>query len=236
MKKHLNALYRAVLNDDPETRQLIRFLHRYCGGPGDGLRILDVGCGYGRNLRSMIDAGFRPLGVDINPGIVAANRANGLDCVVAGDLAADAEPFDVLLMSHVIEHFAPGELKEFIDSHLDRLRVGGHLIIATPMMTRHFYDDFDHVKPYHAEGIGMVFGDEQNAQTQYYSRNKLALRDIWFRTGYYKLRFTRLRYSPSPLAVRTLQLLDFSSALAWRLSFRKIGFLSGWVGVFERTR
>jgi len=61
-------------------------------------------------------------------------------------------------MSHIIEHFAPHDLLPFIDSYLHRLQPGGRLIICTPLLTKNFYNDFDHVKPYQPVGIGMVFG------------------------------------------------------------------------------
>jgi predicted SAM-dependent methyltransferase len=60
-------------------------------------------------------------------------------------------------MSHVIEHFSPKDLIPFLDDYLDRLKVGGRLVIAIPLLTPYFYDDFDHVKPYHPMGILMVF-------------------------------------------------------------------------------
>ena len=43
--------------------------------------------------------------------------------------------------------FPPGELLEFLDRWLDQLEDGGELVVATPLMSVHFYDDFDHVKP-----------------------------------------------------------------------------------------
>ena len=55
-------------------------------------------------------------------------------------------------MSHVIEHFAPSDLLVFMDGYIDLLRPGGHLIIATPLMSPYFYDDFDHIKPLSTSG------------------------------------------------------------------------------------
>jgi SAM-dependent methyltransferase len=236
IKRLFKSVYRTVVNFDPEARQLLRFVARFGGNPAHSCRVLDVGCGYGRNLRNLMGAGYQALGVDVNPDIVAANQQNGLNCVTASAFMADERMFDVLVMSHVIEHFPPLELKDFMDSYLGHLKVGGHLIIATPLLSKFFYEDFDHVKPYHPDGISMVFGEDQSAQTQYYSKHKLALRDIWFRKSYFKMKFSRLRYSQSSLAVHGLQALDFFSALVWMMSGTRVGFLSGWLGVFERTR
>ena len=94
--------------------------------------------------------------------------------------------YDVLMMFHIIEHFYPTELISFIDTYLDCLKVGGYLIIATPLFLPYFYEDFDHVKPYHPTGINMVFCNK-SSQVKYYSKNKLELIDIWFRKGPFKM-------------------------------------------------
>ena len=61
--------------------------------------------------------------------------------------------YDVLVMSHIIEHFQYQDLIKFIESYLGCLKTGGLLLIATPVMNPSFYDDFDHVKPYTHIGI-----------------------------------------------------------------------------------
>jgi hypothetical protein len=42
--------------------------------------------------------------------------------------------------------------------YLDRINPGRHLIIATPIMMKYPYQDFDHIRPYDLLGIEMVFG------------------------------------------------------------------------------
>ena len=44
------------------------------------------------------------------------------------------------------------------------LEIGGQLIVATPLMSDSFYEDFDHIKPYSASSILSVFGGS-NTQT-----------------------------------------------------------------------
>jgi len=121
-----------------------------------------------------------------------------------------------------------------MDGYLDRLKPGGRLVIATPLMSDYFYDDFDHIKPYQPAGIQMVFG-EGAAQVQYYSRNKLALRELWFRRSPKRISYTRARYLPTR-AHWVLLTLDLLAGAAFLLSARLFGTTNGWVGVFEKTR
>src|SRR5437588_11052930 len=117
-----------------------------------GKRVLDVGCGYGRLLALVKAAGFEVTGVEINAEIVAANRKAGLSCISADEFKTSNDRYDVMLMAHVIEHFAPADLLHFMDIYLDRLKPGGRLVIATPLMSDYFYDDFDHIRPYQPAG------------------------------------------------------------------------------------
>ncbi len=197
-----------------------------------GGRVLDVGCGYGRMLRLMAAAGWDATGVEINPEIVEVNRKAGMRCWTTAEFGRSTELFDVILMSHVIEHFSPVDLLGFMDDYLDHLKPGGRLIVATPLLSEYFYDDFDHVKPYQPTGILMVFGDGA-AQVQYYARNRLALRDIWFRRSPLRISHSRSRYIRSPWRFIVVA-SDFIAAFAYLISARVIGRTNGWVGVFEK--
>jgi SAM-dependent methyltransferase len=233
MYSALKRLYRSAVTFDSEVRTVVGMVQRSCARvKGGACRVLDVGCGYGRNLRMLHASGLNAVGVDANAQIVAANRRDGLECFTVQELSQTARHFDVILMSHVIEHFAPADLVPFMDGYLDRLDPGGHLVIATPLLTPYFYDDFDHVKPYHPMGILMVFGNDR-AQVQYYARNRLALEDVWIRRSPLRLGHTRSRYQYS-WRTRVRQGLEFVSALAFRASFGVIAQTDGWVGLFRK--
>ena len=202
--------------------------------PGEiASKILDVGCGFGRNMHMMMKLGLDVTGVDVNPEIVKANRLAGLKCYSTDEFKTSDEDYGLILMSHVIEHFSPAELINFMDDYLDRLRPGGYLLIATPLASSNFYDDFDHIRPYQPMGLLMVFGSD-NAQVQFYARNKLELRDIWFRRGHFRLNSFRARYIFSP-TTRILQIMEFCGALAFRVSGGLIGRTDGWVGLFRKV-
>ena len=228
----IRSLYLYCLNADPESRKLADLIGKYVR---PNARILDVGCGYGRNIDFLTQNGFADVtGIDINPEIVEANQKRGLKCIGVDALKGGGleSRFDVVLMSHVIEHFAPADLKDFIDSYLEYLVPDGYLVIATPLMSDYFYDDFDHVKPYQPLGLLQVFGNDK-AQIQYYAKNKLALRDVWFRKGYWRFRFFRSNYLRTP-ATKFLQAITFLSAFLFVISRGVIGRKDGWIGVFQK--
>lgn len=97
-------------------------------------RILDVGCGAGDNAALLADRGWRVTGVTIDPrereaalpycdAIHLGNLEEGLPHAVAGS-------FDVVLMSHVLEHLAnPSVLLADIRK---RLTENGVIAVALP--------------------------------------------------------------------------------------------------------
>ena len=231
MLEWLRALHRHSLDQGGEGSMLVDAIRAGCHGADT--RVLDVGCGYGRNLRALRAAGIAAIGVEINPAIVAANRRDGLDCIGVDEFERADGMFEVILMAHVIEHFAPADLLAFIDRYLDRLTVGGRLVIATPLMSKYFYDDFDHVKPYQPAGLMMVFG-AGSAQVQYYARNRLKLVDLRFRRAPLRISYARSRYVRTP-ARYALMAADFVCGAAFFLTAGIIGRTDGWIGVFEKT-
>lgn len=95
-------------------------------------RLLDVGCGSGGLLYVMQNLGWEVVGIDPDPGAIEAAARRGFE-VSRATLEEAAFPdgsFDVITMSHVIEHVPDPEatLKE----SLRVLRPGGWLSIATP--------------------------------------------------------------------------------------------------------
>jgi SAM-dependent methyltransferase len=230
MRALMRSLYLRSLNLDGETAHILSLLASL--QMESGRRVLDVGCGYGRLLKMILASGLEATGVDVNPEIVAVNRKNGLRCLTAEEFRNSPDQYDIVVMAHVIEHFPPAELLEFMDGYLDHLKPGGQLIIATPLLSEYFYDDFDHVRPYQPDGILMVFG-QRAAQVQYYARNSLALRDIWFRRSPLRISHSRWRYVRSPMRFLLIA-SDFMAAFLFLISGRLVGKTNGWVGVFEK--
>lgn len=123
---------------------------QYLAVPDKG-RVLDVGCGDGSVLELARELGWRTEGMDFDPQAVENARGKGLS-VKLGTLADQHYPdesFDLVLMSHVIEHLHDplGTLRE-----VERvLRPAGRLVITTPNLEsqgyRHFGSDWVHLDP-----------------------------------------------------------------------------------------
>jgi SAM-dependent methyltransferase len=225
------SLYRAMLAIDQETPSVIAFVRKSIGDRYDPV-VVDIGCGYGRTLRALRESGIDGIGIDVNPEIVDSNKKDGLRCFTPAEFEAQSLQADVLIMSHVIEHFAPRDLLAFLDGYLDSLRPEGHLLIATPLLTARFFDDFDHIKPYQPLGLEMVFGGNE-AQVQYYGRHRLQLADLWFRRSPYMIAYARGLYVKS-WTTPLLRLVNLAGAVAFRASAGALGQASGWVGLFEK--
>lgn len=196
------------------------------------LRVVDVGAGHGRILLPLRAAGFAATGVEVNPALRTRLASQGARALSPAEFLAEKTETDLLIASHIIEHFAPEALRDFLDSYLDRLATGGHLLVATPLLSPFFFDDFDHVKPYHPEGLRMFFG-EGSDQMQFQSRHRMRLTALWFRRSPWQFKFARGNY------VRTwytpvFRLANLASALAFRATGGRIGPATGWIGLFEK--
>jgi len=189
--------------------------------------LCDIGSGKGRGLKLFSDMGYSVTGVEINPSFIQVAKEHGFNCVSPDDFFKENKTYDVLAMLHIIEHFTPEKLKDFMDSYLDRLSMGGILILATPMPVRTFYYDFDHVRPYLPLGIEMVFGGT-DAQVQYCSRNKIK------RIG---LCYTRGPYTGYSLLTNNLLsiIIAIVGLILYALSFGIIGYRSQWVASYRKV-
>lgn len=100
--------------------------------PTNGGRLLDVGFGNGGFLKLATEMGWNAEGIDFDPKAVEVARARGLKvrCASAMDLSAQNEQFDVITLSHVIEHVhSPTTLLEDL---YRLLKPGGTLWLETP--------------------------------------------------------------------------------------------------------
>jgi SAM-dependent methyltransferase len=114
-------------------------------------RMLDVGCGSGSALKLAQELGWDAEGVDFDPQAVDAARRKGLS-VRIGSLPNQHysdESFDLVLMSHVLEHVHE-PLHTLAEIHRV-LRPGGTLVVITPNADswghRHFGSSYVSLEP-----------------------------------------------------------------------------------------
>jgi O-antigen chain-terminating methyltransferase len=118
---------------------------------------IDLGCGRGEWLELLTEVGLRPIGIDLDDGMLAACRELGL-AAEQGDAIAHLiglpDESQVLVSAfHVVEHIAFEQLQTLVQQALRVLKPGGLLIMETPnpenilVATCNFYVDPSHERP-----------------------------------------------------------------------------------------
>ena len=96
-------------------------------------RVLDVGCGIGRNLVSL---GPESVGVDHNVHSIEVARARGLTAYTADEFFSGPQSrpasFDSMLVAHVVEHMPPSQADELVARYLPMVRPGGAVLFICP--------------------------------------------------------------------------------------------------------
>lgn len=116
-------------------------------------KILDIGCSTGTLffvLRSIIKK-ENYFGIDYNQISVKLAQEEGLQ-VKYCDIKKDNIPFDIkfdiIYMSHILEHFYTHEQINVIEKITKKLKKGGYLFIFAPTPYHwYFWDDFTHCRP-----------------------------------------------------------------------------------------
>ncbi len=98
--------------------------------------MLDIGCGRGEWMLELKRNNFTVLGVDLNPAMADAARAQGLQVVLADAVAHldSLEPASLSVVSafHLVEHLPFEQVLILVDAAFRALMPGGLLIIETP--------------------------------------------------------------------------------------------------------
>jgi SAM-dependent methyltransferase len=146
--KHLNsnsnsdymATQQAIIDrHEPFVHILDAFLRK-------GDLVLEAGCGAGRWMKHLNQNGYRSVGVDISPDIVALIKRLDpeLDVRVGNVLSLNfaTGTFDAVLSSYVFEHFKDGPLRALREAHRV-LKPGGILFFLVPynsLLRRFFFN------------------------------------------------------------------------------------------------
>ena len=119
-------------------------------------RVLDVGCGIGRNLHHLDGRG---VGVDVNPYSVEVARQQGLTAYTTDefDISSDAEPggYDTMLLAHVLEHMTLDQASDLVGGYLRYLGAGGRVAMIVPQEAG-FASDPTHVNFLDLDEIAVV--------------------------------------------------------------------------------
>lgn len=100
--------------------------------PENGRRLLDVGFGNGGFLKLAGEMGWHAEGIDFDAKAVEVARAQGLDvrCASVDDLLQQNAQYDIISISHVIEHVH--DPIELFGTLYRLLKPGGYLWLETP--------------------------------------------------------------------------------------------------------
>jgi SAM-dependent methyltransferase len=222
--RRLNARYHGPDGDAFALHELTPVAERFAAG-GD---VLEVGCGYGRNLVALAATSARlVVGADVQRAELRraqherlaplAERSRDRVALVHQDpwrLPFADGAFDLVVLWQVLEHvFRPEEKQRVMNECARVLRPGGHLLIETP--NQWFPVDYHDNRVPFAHWVLPRAGREwltaQVRGQRYYPSQYLSLR------GYERL----LRRAPGILGIRRATELYF--ARSWGEAWRDLG-------------
>lgn len=123
-------------------------------------RVLDVGCGIGRNLRYLgrTDA----LGVDHNHASVEVVKTLGYKAQTLEEFEqvkdSYRDAFDSILISHVLEHLSMTEARELVNYYLPSLKNGGDVVAICPQ-ERGYSSDSTHVTYFSISDLELLLSE-----------------------------------------------------------------------------
>ncbi|NHZ89359.1 methyltransferase domain-containing protein [Massilia sp. CCM 8733] len=133
-----------------------------------GASVLDLGCGRGEWLELLGEQGFKPFGVDLDDGMLAACRERGLHVELTDALSALRATLDssVAMVSafHLVEHIPFEMVQDLIREARRVLLPGGLLVMETPnpenlvVGASSFYMDPSHLRPIPPPLLDFVVG------------------------------------------------------------------------------
>ena len=116
---------------DKYSEEIIAFLDKL-----DGKKVLDVGCGDGRDCKLIIEKGYSPTGVDVSESFLKIARRKiprgKFEKVGLTDLPYDENSFDGILANCSLQHIPTELLSETFEGFSRVLKPNGKLLIFVP--------------------------------------------------------------------------------------------------------
>lgn len=201
-------------------------------------KFFDVGFGRGKFLDLASSYGYEVYGVEVSEEYLESAKLKGYRCFHVDDILHIKEKFDVVFISHVIEHLEPSELINALSLYIDMLKDDGVIIIASPLIGDRFYYDITHTRPYYPQSIWHSFGENKEEISTGRESKKIHLNDIYFVRDCFRTRKSRAYYIRDGLGAEhaLLRILNYSLALIYLLSGYRIGLQASWIGFYSKKK
>jgi 2-polyprenyl-3-methyl-5-hydroxy-6-metoxy-1,4-benzoquinol methylase len=132
-------------------------------------RTIEVGCGIGRNMRSLARGS---VGIDHNLAAVRIAKAQGFRAMTPEEWDVSDERkagmFDGLLVSHVLEHMDPQAAQALLRAYLPSVRQGGRVFLICPQ-ERGYRSDPTHEHFFDGEQLERLAEDAGLAADRWFS-------------------------------------------------------------------
>tara|TARA_B100000282_G_C31662643_1_gene458253 strand:+ start:177 stop:881 length:705 start_codon:yes stop_codon:yes gene_type:complete len=116
-------------------------------------KILDFGCGIGQLVKALKEKNIDIVGMDNSDQAIQIGKKNGIDIIKVNNLDEEKEnyknKFDLIIISHVLEHQKKNEMKVFLSNLKYMLKNEKYLLTIVPnaqSLTGVYwrYEDFTH--------------------------------------------------------------------------------------------
>ena len=114
--------------------------------------------------------------------------------------------FDLIHMSHVIEHLYPNDVYETLKEFDRCCKPGGAIVISAPLIWNGFYDDLSHIKPYNP-GVFIRYLCSHDIGA--YTREKIS--------SEYKIEVLQYRYAEIPITLGISKSDNFKGKVFYKI-------------------
>lgn len=204
----------------------------------EGATFLDVGFGLGKYLDLAKETGYRTFGIEINESYIEKANQKGYSCYLLDDLLKLNQKFDVIMMSHIIEHLTTEQLISNFEIYLRLLKDDGQIIVASPVIGDRFYYDITHTRAYYPQSIWHVFGTNSEELSVDRTQQRVVLDDIYYLRDSFRTRETRSYYinDGTGLLYRLTRIWNYILASVYLLSGARIGKKASWVAFYKKRK